>query len=529
MKLLAVLLSLATSAGASTPGIPVTIMLSGTITAAQGAPGTPWPITAPTPLNVIIVSAMTATPTQTSNYSPTNTPAYSATPTPTPSMTPTYVVNWQVNYTPPPTPYPAITAWVSNLTPQFTQLPYATAVNTPTQVPTNTPPPTNTPIPYATPGGAVVVSNLTPQWTSTPQGYLGVTVEAQTYATALPTATPGYLGVTVEAQTYATPGGAVSFSSSQPVYVTAFTPTVNVVVQAGSATMGNVGVTNTVNVVNLAGSNSIGYVNLSGPAAVSTTINAVGQGLTVTTTGFQGALFVITSVMTGSTVVAYRTIDSSNYVNVPFFYGINSGATPLIQASQSAPAALSYIFVPASGSQQVVLRCTVYNTGSVITGVPCNNSQDYAVSLATGASTIGSISALPAGTNTIGYVSQAVPVAGNSMSLSMTPYAASSIGFGVAKASAGVLAKVQIWAQNACTTCTASVHLYNLAAAPAQASYTAGILGQCTQVGPGSTTCDFGPQGISFGTGISCTLTGNWVAGDVTSPTAASVVNFEYK
>ena len=159
-------------------------------------PATATPTITPT---FTVSPTSTNTPNGTFTTTPTGTPSRTATQTGTPTMTPTDVVVWCANCTPPPTQIPLATPGgavvVSNLTPQFTQLPYATALPTltPTNTPTNTatatqtwtPSNTNTPIlqPTATAQGVVPVS-------AAQTGTWVVNSNVGTWFTALPTLTP---------------------------------------------------------------------------------------------------------------------------------------------------------------------------------------------------------------------------------------------------------------------------------------------------------------------------------------------------
>ena len=270
---------------------------------------------------------------------------------------------------------------------------------------------------------------------------------------------------------------------------------------------------------------------LSGPAATAFTYAAVNQGITLTAAGFQGALFIIPAVLTGSTLQAFTSLDAAGTQQhqTMLFYEA-AGTAPTYVASIAAPAAGSQIYVMTDGAPYVILRCTTYATGGAVYGVPTNSSSVHIGMniLGAGANTIGAISALPTGSNVIGGVNLSFPVNTNALSISSPAFAGGATATGFIKASAAMLMRVEVQSLSGSVTNTATVHIYNQATAPT-AGVATNIVSKISATGYWPGVADFGPQGVALATGLAYSITALPQDTDATAPPALSNVIFVYK
>ena len=453
-RMLLALLLLTAGLEATQAQIPVGIYMSGTISAQQGAPGTPWPVFFAAPTN-------TPVPTATAIAWPTPMPTYTAVPAATAIVFPTAttytsstILNWA-------TPMP----WFTPM-PTYTTVPTATAIAWPTPLPTYT---------------ALVWPTAT---TFTSATILNWATPMPTYTT-VPTATPLPTFVAYPTQIpLATPGGLVSIN----------TPTAPLPITFAAGVVGTT-------------PNNPSFVGLVGQATTAFTYAAVNQGITLTASGFAGALFIIPAVLTGSTLQAFTSMDYAGVQQhqTMLFYEA-AGTAPTYVASIAAPAAGSQIYVMSDGAPYVILRCTTFSTGGAVYGVPTNSSSIQVganINLA-GAASMGTV-ILGAGTAAAGVFTQNVPIAAQAISVSSPVMTGGIVYSNFLKASTGLLTGINIQNLSGALTNTATVHLYNQTTAPAVGAGT--VVDKFTCPGGQSQFYNLGPWGENFTTGIAYTLT----------------------
>ena len=265
-------------------------------------------------------------------------------------------------------------------------------------------------------------------------------------------------------------------------------------------------------------------VYLSGPASVGpVTFTVVSQALTITTAGFSSVGYYTKLSFTGTVVVEQSPDAGTTWYQVPFWYG-PSATLPTVVTSQANPATGSRIYVSTGGSQLTRLRASVVTTpGGIFWGQASN--ANYPLTIAT---TVSSLPATPAGANVIGSVTAGFPIAAQALSVSSPAFTGGAVQTGFIKASAAVLMRVVVTGLTATATSPTVVHLYNQTTAPAVGA-TANQVARCVNVGPGTTPCEFGPQGMSFATGLAYTITAGMADADGSTPTAESAVSFQYK
>lgn len=298
------------------------------------------------------------------------------------------------------------------------------------------------------------------------------------------------------------------------------------VTQGGPWTVsGSVGISSGLDSVTITSGSVL--ASLSQPANAVGTIAGNGQAVTVTAYGGNGGfMFQFSAGFTG-TIVCDISFDGTTWSQVPFFYGNAAVFTQVI--SQANPATNSVVIPQNNGAKFCRLRASAYTSGTAtIKGVPVSAS--LSPWLATQpASQSGTWTVQPGNTaNTTPWLVQLAQTGAQAYSITSPAFVGGATYAGVVKASGAILGGIHVTSVTATADATTVVHFYNQTFTP-----TVGVgtnhLGRCVQVGPGTTDCDFGTQGVTITAGLAYTLTGGLPDTDSTVIPAAAAIIIEYR